>query len=44
MHIYAIFHLYGWKFTVKFRYFPSVQMENSELLQLISVRTDGNQV
>jgi len=24
-HIYAIFHLQGWKFTVNFCYFPSVQ-------------------
>jgi len=44
MHMYAIFHPYGQKFAVKFCNFPSIQIENSELLQLISVRTDGNQL
>jgi len=36
------FHPYGQKSSVSIRYFPSVQTENSELLHLISVRTDGN--
>jgi len=52
----VIFHPYGWKSSVTIRcfpsviyahyirYFPSVQTENSELLPLISIHTDGNQV
>jgi len=39
MHIYTIFRPYRRKFTVKLRYFPSVRTENSELLQLISVKS-----
>jgi len=34
---------YGCKFTAKFRYFPSLWMESSEIQRLISLHTDGNQ-